>query len=137
VTPKRFQKNPKKVTKEKNIKEKSEFSPFQNQPSFKDQTCSHFSKPQNHMAQLTKWRLKTPRTPWKNLNPTLSRLTRLDTVFVSSGQLRQSQLHTTISLKPDHIYAWNSHGKDRIWCREETVHGIFAEICTQGNQTGR
>jgi hypothetical protein len=83
VTPKRFQKNPKKVTKEKGIKEKSDFSHFQNQPSFKDQACSHFSKPQNHRAQITKWRLKTPRTPWKNLNPTLSRLTRLDTVFVS------------------------------------------------------
>jgi hypothetical protein len=67
VTPKRFQKNPKKVTKEKNIKEKSGFSQVQNQPSFKDQTCSHFSKPQNHMAQLTKWRLNTPRTLWKNL----------------------------------------------------------------------
>jgi hypothetical protein len=67
VTPKRFQKNPKKVTKEKNIKEKSDFSQFQNHPSFKDQTCSPFSKPQNHMAQLTKWRLKTPRTLWKNL----------------------------------------------------------------------
>jgi hypothetical protein len=67
VTPKRFQKNPKKVTKEKNIKEKSDFSHFQNQPSFKDQTCSPFSKPQNLMAQLTKWRLKTPRTLWKNL----------------------------------------------------------------------
>jgi hypothetical protein len=35
-----------------------------------------------------------------------------------------------ISLNPDHIFAWNSHGKDMIWCREETVHGIFAEICT-------
>jgi hypothetical protein len=53
------------------------------------------------------------------------------TRFLSrSGQLGQSQLHTTISLKPDHIFAWNSHGKDRIWCREETIHGIFAEICT-------
>jgi hypothetical protein len=54
VTPKRFQKNPKKVTKEKGIKEKSDFSHFQNQPFFKDQACSHFSKPQNQMAQLTK-----------------------------------------------------------------------------------
>jgi hypothetical protein len=35
-----------------------------------------------------------------------------------------------MSLNPDHIFAWNSHGKDRIWCREETVHGIFAEIYT-------
>jgi hypothetical protein len=67
VTPKRFQKSPKKVTKEKNIKEKSGFSQVQKQPSFKDQTCSPFSKPQNHMAQLTKWRLKTLRTLWKNL----------------------------------------------------------------------
>jgi hypothetical protein len=79
---------------------------------------------------LTKWCLKTPRTPWKNLKPTLSRLTRLDTGLSRSGQLRQSQLQTTISLNPDHIFACNSHGKDRIWCREETVHRIFAEICT-------
>jgi hypothetical protein len=35
VTPKRLQKNPKKVTKEKGIKEKSDFSQFQNQPSSK------------------------------------------------------------------------------------------------------
>jgi hypothetical protein len=82
VTPKRVQKNPKKVTKE-DIKEKSDFSHFQNPPSFKDQTCSPFSKPQNQRAQIKKWCLKTSRTPWKNLNPTLSRLTRLDTVFVS------------------------------------------------------
>jgi hypothetical protein len=47
-----------------------------------------------------------------------------------SGQLGQSQLPTPISLNPDHIFAWNSNGKDRIWCREETVHGTFAEICT-------
>jgi hypothetical protein len=89
-----------------------------------------FFKPQNQRAQLTKWRLKTCRTPWKNLNPTLSRLTRLDMVLSRSGQLEQSQLPTPISLIPDHIFAWNSQGKDRIWCREETVHGIFAEICT-------
>jgi hypothetical protein len=50
-----------------NIKEKSDFSQFQNQPSFKDQTCSPFSKPQNHMAELAKWRLKILRTLWKNL----------------------------------------------------------------------
>jgi hypothetical protein len=43
VTPKRIQKNPKKVTKEKDIKEKLDFSHLQNQPSFKDQTCSPFS----------------------------------------------------------------------------------------------
>jgi hypothetical protein len=47
-----------------------------------------------------------------------------------AGQLGQSQLHTTISLNPDHIFAWNSHGKDRIWCREDTLHMIFAEIYT-------
>jgi hypothetical protein len=53
------------------------------------------------------------------------------TQFLSrAGQLRQSQLHTTISLNPDHIFAWNSREKDRIWCREETLHGIFAEIYT-------
>jgi hypothetical protein len=46
------------------------------------------------------------------------------------GQLGQSQLPTPISLNPDHIFAWNSHGKDRIWCRQETIHGIFAEIYT-------
>jgi hypothetical protein len=33
-------------------------------------------------AQLTKWRQNTSRTPWKSLNPTLSRLTRLGTRFV-------------------------------------------------------
>jgi hypothetical protein len=32
VTPKRFQKNPKKVTKEKNIKEKSDFLNFKTSP---------------------------------------------------------------------------------------------------------
>jgi hypothetical protein len=53
------------------------------------------------------------------------------TRFLSrAGQLGQSQLHTTISLNPDHIFAWNSHGKDRIWCKEDTLHGIFAEIYT-------
>jgi hypothetical protein len=83
MTPKRIQKNTKKVTKEKDIKEKSGFSQVQNRPSFKDQTCSPCSQPQNLMVQLTKWRLKTPRTPWKSLNPTLSRLTRLDMAFVS------------------------------------------------------
>jgi hypothetical protein len=46
------------------------------------------------------------------------------------GQLGQSQLLTPISLYPDHIFAWNSHRKGRIWCREETVHGGFAKICT-------
>jgi hypothetical protein len=35
-----------------------------------------------------------------------------------------------ISLYPDHIFAWNSHKKGRIWCREETVQGGFAKICT-------
>jgi hypothetical protein len=67
-------------------------------------------------------------TPGVLQNPTLSRLTRLDTVFVSVWTAGQSQLPTPISLKPDHIFAWNSHGKDRIWCREEIVHRIFAEI---------
>jgi hypothetical protein len=53
------------------------------------------------------------------------------TRFLSrAGQLGQSQLHTTISLNPDNIFAWNSHGKDRIWCREDTLHGIFAQIYT-------
>jgi hypothetical protein len=40
VTLKRIKKNPKKVTKEKSIKEKSGFAHVQNRPSFKDQTCS-------------------------------------------------------------------------------------------------
>jgi hypothetical protein len=53
------------------------------------------------------------------------------TSFLSrAGPLRQSQLHTTISLNPDHIFAWNSHGKDRKWCREDTSHGIFSKIYT-------
>jgi hypothetical protein len=37
VTPKRIQENPKKVTKEKSIKEKSGIAQVQNRPSFKDQ----------------------------------------------------------------------------------------------------
>ena len=35
-----------------------------------------------------------------------------------------------ISLYPNHILAWNSHQKGRIWCREETIQGGFAKICT-------
>jgi hypothetical protein len=65
MTPKRIQKNPKKVTKEKGIKEKSGFSQVQNRPSFKDQTSSPCSQPQNLMAQLTKWRIKTLEHPGK------------------------------------------------------------------------
>jgi hypothetical protein len=82
------------------------------------------------MAQLTKWRPKTPRTPWKSLNPTLSHLTRLGMAFVSVWTARTELTSHPISLYPDHIFAWNSHKKRRIWCREETVHGGFAKICT-------
>jgi hypothetical protein len=40
VTPKRFQKNPKKFIKELSIKGKSEFSKSKNLTFCKDQTCS-------------------------------------------------------------------------------------------------
>jgi hypothetical protein len=130
VTPKRIQKNPKKVTKDKDIKEKSGFSQVQNRPSFKGQTCSPCSQTQNLMAQLTKWRLKTPRTPWKSLNPILSHLTWLGMAFVLVWTVRTEPILTPISLYPDHIFAWNSHRKGRIWCREETVHGGFAKFYT-------
>jgi hypothetical protein len=45
------------------------------------------------------------------------------------GQLGQRQLLTSISPYPDRILAWDSHKKDRIWCREDTVHSGFAKIC--------
>jgi hypothetical protein len=50
--------------------------------------------------------------------------------FVSVWTVRTEPTSQPISLYPDHIFAWNSHRKGRIWCREETVHGGFAKICT-------
>jgi hypothetical protein len=57
-------------------------------------------------------------------------LTRLGIAFVSVWTARtKATSHTYISL-PHRILAWESHQKGRIWCREETVHGCFAVICT-------
>jgi hypothetical protein len=81
------------------------------------------------MALLTKWRPKTPRTPWKSLNPTLSHLTRLGIAFVSVWTARtEPTSHPHISLPRPYLCLEQQKG--RIWCREETVHGGFAKICT-------
>jgi hypothetical protein len=82
------------------------------------------------LTQLTKWRQNTSRIPWRKLNPTLSRLTRLGIAFVPVWTTTtEATSHPYISL-PDRILTWDSHQKGRIWCREETVRSGFSKICT-------
>jgi hypothetical protein len=74
------------------------------------------------------WRQNTSRIPWKKLNPTLSRLTRLGIALVPVWRARTEATSHPYTSHLDRILAWDSHKKGRIWCREETVHSGFAKI---------
>ena len=45
-------------------------------------------------------------------------------------QCRQSQLPTTVSSHPDHIFTRDSHKTEIPWHSEETIHRILGKICT-------
>jgi hypothetical protein len=136
VTPKRIQKKPQKGHQREGHKRKTRFFSLSKPTLFQSQTCSPFSKPQNRGAQITKWRLKTSRTPWKNLNPTLSRLTRLDTVFVSVWTARtEPTSHPHIS-QPRPLLGTHME-KIGYGAEKRPYMGFLLRSARYGAQTGR